>query len=255
MTGGVKQLSYVILTSLSLTCLTDLAQAKSYGAQLCQYNDFTCITVKRGQSWQSLWPNPRERDIVMRINRLNIMLYPGMVIAVPQNLDRADIMDYSPFPSQVEAIGEKFVVVDPIQLAWGAYDSDGSLVRWGPASSGSDFCKDIGEACQTNAGEFRVFSLGSSSCISHKFPLPDGGAPMPYCMYFNNGQALHGEPYGLPGYNASHGCVRMYVNDAEWLRYDFVEPPNPSNQYRGTKIVVGAYTDSGEQTVNMDDED
>ena len=64
---------------------------------------------------------------------------------------------------------------------------------------------------------------------------------MPYCMYFNNGQALHGEPNGLPGYHASHGCVRLYSNDAEWLRYSFVEGPNESNDFRGTKIIVGTY--------------
>ena len=64
---------------------------------------------------------------------------------------------------------------------------------------------------------------------------------MPYCMYFNNGQALHGEPNGLPGYNASHGCVRLYVSDAEWLRYDFVEPPMAYNKYRGTKVVILPY--------------
>jgi hypothetical protein len=60
-------------------------------------------------------------------------------------------------------------------------------------------------------------------------------------MYFENGQAFHGEPNGLPGYNASHGCVRMYVNDAEWLRYDFIEGPNSGNQFRGTRVVVKPY--------------
>jgi lipoprotein-anchoring transpeptidase ErfK/SrfK len=60
-------------------------------------------------------------------------------------------------------------------------------------------------------------------------------------MYFSNGQAFHGEPNGLPGYNASHGCVRLYVRDAEWLRYDFVEPPDIDNDYRGTKVIVKPY--------------
>jgi lipoprotein-anchoring transpeptidase ErfK/SrfK len=40
-------------------------------------------------------------------------------------------------------------------------------------------------------------------------------------MYFHNGFALHGS-YEVPGYNASHGCVRIFVNDAKWLNQDFV---------------------------------
>ena len=33
----------------------------------------------------------------------------------------------------------------------------------------------------------------------------------------------------------------MYVNDAEWLRYDFIEGPNSGNQFRGTRIIVKPY--------------
>jgi hypothetical protein len=213
----------------------------AYGKKLCKSPGFHCLRIKSRQSWGSLFPDAHDRGIVMRINRMNTQLYPGIVIAVPDNLSEADIMDFSPFPSNVPSSGEKSVVVDPDHHAWAAYDADGVLVRWGPASAGADYCKDIEKECRTHEGSFRVYSLGSSDCYSSKFPLPDGGAPMPYCMYFQNGQALHGEPNGLPGYNASHGCVRMYVNDAEWLRYSFIEGPNSGNKYRGTKIIVNDY--------------
>ncbi len=228
----------LIIVSLALS---SEVQAKMYGSQLCKYPGFHCLRVKNGQTWRSLFPDDRERDIVMRINRMNTGIYAGIRLAVPDNLTEANVMDFSPFPQHIEAPGEKVIVVDPAYLAWGAYDSQGMLVRWGPASGGADWCEDVDSPCRTHEGTYRIFSLGSSGCISHKFPLPDGGAPMPYCMYFNNGQALHGEPNGLPGYNASHGCVRLYVNDAEWLRYDFVEGPVPDNDFRGTKIVISSY--------------
>lgn len=230
----------LIYTLLAMVAASDVI-ARTFGQMICKTEQFTCHKVRGNQSWRSLFPDVRQREIVMRINRMNTGLYPGLTIAVPKNLATASIMDFSPFPLNIDAPGERLVIVDPMRLAWGAYDTDGTLVRWGPASSGSDYCRDLDEACQTRAGTFRIYSLGSSDCISHKFPLPDGGAPMPYCMYFNNGQALHGEPDGLPGYNASHGCVRLYVNDAEWLRYDFVEDANESNDYRGTKIIIGSY--------------
>ena len=40
-------------------------------------------------------------------------------------------------------------------------------------------------------------------------------------MFFHGGFALHGS-YEVPGYHASHGCVRMFVNDAKWLNEEFV---------------------------------
>jgi hypothetical protein len=237
------RVSFVSIASLVIATLLvhPNSFATMYGQILCKTQGFHCKRIKRNQSWYSLWPDEHDRDIVMRVNRMNTQVYPGIVVAVPDNLSNADIMDFAPFPKRIQPPGEKLVVVDPETIAWGAYDASGTLVKWGPISAGSDFCRDIDEPCHTHSGSFRVFSLGSSECYSHKFPLPDGGAPMPYCMYFNNGQALHGEPNGLPGYNASHGCVRLFVNDAEWLRYDFIEGPNSGNDYRGTKIMVGSY--------------
>jgi L,D-transpeptidase ErfK/SrfK len=205
--------------------------SKTYGASLCKEDGFTCLKIKRGESWQSLWPDDHERDIVMRVNRLNIKLYPGQVIAVPDNLSGATVMDFSPFPRQISS-SSKLLVFDPKVQAWGAYNDEGTLVRWGPAAGGSSWCQDIRRSCRTSAGQFKVYSLGSSACYSRKFPLPRGGAPMPYCMFFNKGQALHGSS-NLPGYNASHGCVRLYVSDAEWLRYDFVT--------HGTRVIVRPY--------------
>lgn len=234
----------ICLSIMLVTCIffaSSYVCARQYGQILCKFSGLHCKRVRSGQSWESLFPDEHDRGIAMRINRMNTQIWAGMVIAVPNQLQEADIMDFSPFPRQIQSPGEKLIVVDPSVRAWGAYDPDGILVRWGPASAGSSWCKDLEGPCYTHAGSFRIFSLGSSDCISHKFPLPDGGAPMPYCMYFNNGQALHGEPHGLPGFNASHGCVRLYVNDAEWLRYDFAEGPEASNNYRGTRVLVRPY--------------
>lgn len=238
MRNRVWLLELLVISSL---IFPSFALSATYGKKICKSPGFNCLRVKKNQSWRSLFPDEHDRGIVMRINRMNTYLYPGLVLAVPDDLQNADIMDFSPFPLNIPSAGEKVVVVDPANQAWGAYDSDGVLLRWGPASSGADFCRDVDSECRTGVGSFRVYSLGSSDCYSTKFPLPDGGAPMPYCMYFQNGQALHGEPNGLPGYNASHGCVRMYVNDAEWLRYDFIEGPNSGNQYRGTRVIVENY--------------
>jgi len=146
----------------------------------------------------------------------------------------------APLPARTKTGGEKLVLVDPNSHAWGAYGANGKLVRWGIATAGDEWCDDIAAQCKTRSGEFRVYSLGDQACVSNKFPLPDGGAPMPYCMYFSGGQAIHGSNE-VVFQNVSHGCVRVHVDDAKWLRYQFVEGPTFANHYRGTRVLVETY--------------
>lgn len=127
---------------------------------------------------------------------------------------------------------EKTILVDPNVHAWGAYNSQGELIKAGLATAGSSWCSDIGRPCKTKPGTFRVNSLGARSCKSSMYPLPRGGAPMPYCMFFNRHQGLHGS-YNVVEGNASHGCVRMQVSDAEWVRFNFANV--------GTKVIVRPY--------------
>jgi len=139
--------------------------------------------------------------------------------------------DYTSRLPQTIASNEKTVVVDPNVHAWGAYQN-GQLVKAGLATAGGNWCSDIGRSCRTGSGSFRIKSLGSPSCKSSLYPLPRGGAPMPYCMFFNGSQGLHGSSEVVEA-NVSHGCVRMQVQDAEWLRYNFASI--------GTRVVVKQY--------------
>jgi L,D-transpeptidase ErfK/SrfK len=146
----------------------------------------------------------------------------------------------APLPEHIKPPAEKLIVVDPSEHVWGAYSPKGKLIRWGIATAGADYCADLNTACRTKSGSFRIHSLGNGNCVSSKFPLPGGGAPMPYCMYFNGSQALHGSN-DVEYDNVSHGCIRVHIDDAEWLRYHFVEGPNLLNGYRGTKMLIKSY--------------
>jgi hypothetical protein len=149
--------------------------------------------------------------------------------------------DDAPIPKNITPPNEKLIVVDPVNHAWGAYDSNGKLIRWGLATAGAKWCRDLNHSCQTKSGTFRIYLLGDDRCISYKFPIEDGGgAPMPYCMYFNGTEALHGSTEVSYG-NTSHGCVRMHVDDAKWLRYQFAEGPNMLNHFLGTKVIIKPY--------------
>lgn len=127
---------------------------------------------------------------------------------------------------------EKMIIVDPRKHVWQAYSPSGILIKSGMATLGSSWCGDICRPCRTKVGVFRIYSLGSSNCVSKKFPVGRGGAPMPYCMYFNGGQGIHGS-YEVVRGNISHGCVRVHVSDARWLRFNFVNV--------GTKVVIKPY--------------
>lgn len=142
-------------------------------------------------------------------------------------------IDYAArLPQSIDSQG-KVVVVDPRVHAWGAY-ANGGLVKGGLATAGSPWCSDTKRPCRTSVGSFRIFSLGSPNCKSNLYPVGRGGAPMPYCMFFHGAQALHGSPSNhVVDDNISHGCVRMNVSDAEWLRYNFATV--------GTKVIVRPY--------------
>lgn len=123
-------------------------------------------------------------------------------------------------------------IFDPRNLRWAAYDAEGRLIRTGRASGGSGYCPDVNRSCHTPGGKFAVFSKGSANCKSSRYPLPNGGAPMPYCMFFTSNYAIHGS-YEVPNYNASHGCIRVIPSDARWLHQSFIQ--------HGTRVIVKPY--------------
>lgn len=234
----MKQILYTLLAIfINQTSFAD--SPKYYGTELCQYPQFECIKVKRGQSWQNLFPDEAQRDLVQRLNRSYNYLWAGKTIVVPKNLNTVTLFDLSPFPLKIKTNERvKQIIVDQDKLAWGAYDADGRLVKWGPISSGSDRCSDNSSpTCRTKTGIYRIFSKENQHCKSNVFPLGRGGAKMPYCMYFHKGLALHGSD-DIPGYRASHGCVRMFTRDAKWLNHEFVELSSERNNFLGTKVIV-----------------
>lgn len=210
-----------------------------FGESLCGSPDYFCIKVKPGERWENLFPNEEEQDIVRRVNRMNITLRAGMTLAVPKNIDRLTIYDVSPFPRYIESDNEKTIYVSQAKLAWGAYDEKGELLWWGPLSSGSGHCRGLDGTCTTPSGEFRIIRKQDIDCISTAFPVrsdgESGGAEMPYCMHFFRGYALHGSDT-VPGYKASHGCVRIFIEDARWLNEEFVDLPD--GETKGTRVIV-----------------
>ena len=207
-----------------------------YGQALCSNPDYKCVTINKGDTWDKMFTDERQRDLVQRVNRTYNNLTSGQVLVIPKSLSTVTLLDLAPFPHKIED-NEQQIIVDQDKLAWAAYNEEGQLVKWGPIASGRDRCSDSANSCRTLTGVYRVFSKEDSHCKSDIFPIGRGGAKMPYCMYFHKGFAMHGAD-DMPGYRASHGCVRMFNDDAKWLNLNFVETSNEGNQHMGTKVVV-----------------
>lgn len=215
-----------------------------YGSILCKTPGYTCIQVKKGDSWQKLAYDARTTDLLQRINRMNIEPRWGSTIAMPNHLADMTIYDASPFPRYIDAPGTKTIYISQRDLAWGAYDAQGNLIWWGPISPGRNFCSDIGQPCKTPNGIFYAQRKQGLNCVSSQFPRhnPDGskgGAPMPYCIHFWGGYAMHGS-YTVPGYGDSHGCIRMFTADTKWLNEHFIELPRKGKL--GTRIIISEKT-------------
>jgi len=252
--GLFTVLTALFIFSASMPAYAKRSQSvKTYGQVLCQHpNLYRCIKVKRHDTWEKLFPNPKERNLVRRLNRMNIPLRPGMRIAVPKDADKLEFFAISPFPKLIKAPGEETIVFDPRKLAWGAYDAEGELVRWGPASGGSTWCPDVRRGCRTARGQFAMYAKKGVTCKSGKYPLPKGGAPMPYCMFFFRGFGMHASPT-VPGYNASHGCIRIFKEDAKWLNQQFIDIQKNKGRTQVIVLPYGSIDVSGHMNENQYD--
>jgi hypothetical protein len=168
---------------------------------------------------------------VMKRNLCKVsILLAGLLFASYSQPALAGFPSY--LPRMIEATGRTVFIYNPHIMKWGAYDEDGKLVKIGRGSGGRDYCPDIGHGCKSPSGIFHVYSKAGPYYRSNTFPIGEGGAPMPYAMFFQGGYAIHGS-YDVPNFNASHGCIRVTPYDAQWLNLGFLE--------QGSLVVVYPY--------------
>ena len=137
-------------------------------------------------------------------------------------------------PYRMPATGGHVFVFDPKQFKYAAYNSRGFRIKSGRASGGALWCPDVGRACKTPRGVFKVMRKRGYECRSSKYPLGKGGSHMPYCSYFHRaGYAIHASNEVPKNRHASHGCIRLKPKEAYWLHRKFLDI--------GTVVVVRSY--------------
>jgi len=173
----------------------------------------------------------RERYAILALNRLDSKSkWNSDTLVVPAKIDTT-LMAYSPFPMQLDVLSDvkKFVVFSyPIQ-AYAVY-SNGSLVKWGPTSMGK-------KTAQTTRG--LMFANWKKklaiSTVKSEWKLP-------YNFNIHNTGGIGWHQYDLPGYPASHSCLRLLMKDAIWL-YNYADtwilnPGGATKKANGTPVIV-----------------
>jgi lipoprotein-anchoring transpeptidase ErfK/SrfK len=173
-------------------------------------------------------------ELVLNLNRIDEKhVKQGATLTVPDSF--ADRDSLSPFPAVLPSAQNiaKLLLISQEMQAFGAYEY-GRLVRWNSVSTGK----------QSTPTPSKLFSLNwkgklVTSSISDEWILP---------WYFNldnfDGISIH--QYEMPGYPASHSCVRLFEKDAMWL-YDWGEqwiltPDGTERLAHGTPVIVfGSY--------------
>jgi hypothetical protein len=143
--------------------------------------------------------NRRDREHLVRTDPP----VPGLVVptAWPE-----DELALSPMPQSWPAaeIYAKVIVVHQPWQALGAYEN-GRLVRWGPVSSGR-------KETPTPAGSyFLTWKAKSRRSTDNDAWL------LKWYFNFINARGVSFHEFELPGYAASHACVRLLERDAQWL--------------------------------------
>lgn len=144
--------------------------------------------------------------IILALNRLD-----GRFIRKPDSIVVPDtiINDkhlYSPFPKHLALLDsvKKILLVDQHIQAFAAYEF-GNLVNWGAGSTGKKSTPTPNGLFHTNWKSKKTISTDDSTWILK--------------WYFNlenfRGVSLH--QFELPGYPASHSCVRLLEEDAFWI--------------------------------------
>lgn len=150
-----------------------------------------------------------EQRFILALNRIErIRVGVGTKLVIPDTLI-TNILKYSPFPEKLNPLDSipKSVLISQRVQAFGLYEN-GNLMKWGPVSSGKLSTPTPNGLHYGNYKAKRKISTVNSDWI------------LPYYFNFMNFEGVGVHQYLLPGFPASHACVRLDMEDAKFI-YDW----------------------------------
>lgn len=180
--------------------------------------------------WDSLY-TPDEKKVIYALNRIEqVRVGAGVKLVIPDSLS-PELSFYSPFPKELallDSISKTVLIAQRIQ-AFGLYEN-GKLIRWGPVSSGKQSTPTPNGLHYGNYKAKRKVSTVNSSWI------------LPYYFNFMNFQGVGVHQYLLPGFPASHACVRLDMDDAifiyDWAKQWQLDSRGRTVEKNGTPFMV-----------------
>jgi len=168
---------------------------------ILRLNDSTLKQIKKHYQ-------PEHLKTICALNRIDSeLIHRADSLIIPDSF-YVDLINYSPFPLEfpkADSILKLIMISYPLQ-AFAVYDT-GRLVRWGPLSMGK-------RTTQTPVGLFHT-NWKSKSQISTD--NADWILPWYFNLINSTGVSLH--QFELPGFPASHSCIRLREEDAQWIYY------------------------------------
>lgn len=168
---------------------------------------------------------------ILALNRLDKKnSWRADTLMIPDKISE-NFLDYSPFPYQLDVLSDvkKLVIFSyPIQ-AYAVYEN-GKLLKWGPSSMGK-------KAAQTKRG-LMFANWKKELAIS----TVDSEWKLPYNFNIHNTLGIGWHQYDLPGFPASHSCLRLLMDDAKWM-YNFADQwilnkGGATTKAKGTPVIV-----------------
>ncbi|MDT0644182.1 L,D-transpeptidase [Zunongwangia sp. F363] len=173
--------------------------------------------------------NKDERATIFALNRIEeYRVQPGIPVIIPDTISQ-DFLIYSPFPKELpllDSIPKAVLIAQRIQ-GFALYES-GKLIHWGPVSSGKKSTPTPNGLHYGNYKAKRKVSTVNDAWI------------LPYYFNFLNFEGVGVHQYNMPGFPASHACVRLKMDDAKFI-YDWADMwqlENDTIKHNGTPFMV-----------------
>lgn len=182
--------------------------------------------------------NSEQLKILFVLNRVDADNITGLdSIVIPENLS-GSVIGYSPFPQSAGFLGDidKIIFFSYNSQDFGAYEK-GSLVYSGPTNMGR-------KADMTPTGLFFTNwkAEETKSTFNDEWELK-------WNFNIENKEGIGWHQYAMPGYPASHSCLRLNENDAKYLykwAEQWVVKGTDTIIAKGTPVIVfGAYPFGG----------
>lgn len=193
-----------------------------------EYYNYTMTTTNAQKELSELVGEDNVMAVLQtnRIDSKNIK--SGASIVIPTTFDSAS---RSPFPLEFKSLSEvpKILLFNQRVQAFAAYES-GKLVRWGPLSSGKQSTKTPNGLFSTNWKGKEIKSSFDDEWI------------LKYNFNIQNFEGIGFHQYEMPGYPASHSCLRLHLEDAMWL-YEWADQwvlsgDEQTRLAHGTPVIV-----------------